>query len=304
MNKSAKSKKRVTRPDSGQPALLVLPHWHIEGGAGFYIRDLLKTLYPHARVSVAGCHAADYDVNPVSSVFLDKLGALRFPVYVGIRPVVTVFHLLTSLCRIFQLWVVPKKISFKECPSVFIFTSSVQALSVPVTRWFFPDSRIVIVVQEQVDFSRVFGKLIAWLLQQSDVVVAITEDWAAHARKFGLDPIVLHNQYDPDYTAPELNSGSAIESDILYVGGGAKIKGLNEFAAALLKLLEPPGRRVICLGSYDQSRAQCTQSDWGICKRGIDFRGHRACARYQTLSERHETITSSDRQSTLLSSRH
>jgi len=234
-------------------SVVVLPHWHVEGGAGFYIRDLLSTLDSNTVVKVAGRYAADYAHNPISSEFLDKLGALSVPAYEGVRPAATLFHLFVSLGCILQLWMVPKRKRFEDSPSAFIFTSSVQALSLPITRWFYPSSKIVIAVQEQVDLSRFFGKLISRLLRQSDVVLAITDDWAAHARKFGIDPLVIRNQYDPAYAAPENNQTPAIESDLLYVGGGGRIKGFDNFTAALPQLLERPNLRILCLGNYNYS---------------------------------------------------
>jgi glycosyltransferase involved in cell wall biosynthesis len=39
---------------------------------------------------------------------------------------------------------------------------------------------------------------------------------------------------------------------VLYVGGGARIKGFNNMISALPKLLKRPGIRLICLGNYSK----------------------------------------------------
>lgn len=234
-------------------SLIVLPHWHIEGGAGFYIRDLLNNLGGDVLIRVGGRYAADYTQNPVESVLLDKLSALAFPAYEGIRQISTLFHLFVSLAKMVSLLMLARSKRHVASPTAFVFTSSIQALSIPITRWLYPTSLIVIAVQEQVDLSKLFGKLILRLLRQSDVVIAITECWASHARMYGINTLVIRNQYNPSYAATVNNQVPSIESDLLYVGGGARIKGFDYLAAALPQLLKRPGIRIICLGNYSYS---------------------------------------------------
>jgi glycosyltransferase involved in cell wall biosynthesis len=231
--------------------VVILPHWHTEGGAGFYIQDLITLLQPCSQIGVAGKHAISYNHNPIMSPFLNRLGALSIPAYEGIRFRATFFHLFVSLWNTILLFLTPRRFRYTGAPATFIFTSSVQALAVPLTRHLFPSSKIVIAVQENVVLSNGFGRIVARLLRKSDTVISISESWATHARRFGIDPVVLHNGYDLSYADPEQNLEPAKPSDLLYVGGGAPIKGFDEFVAALPRLLSYPGRRIVCLGSYD-----------------------------------------------------
>lgn len=234
-------------------SFVILPHWRIEGGAGYYIRDLIALLRLVGTVQVAGPYAGDYDEAPVQSAHLDKLTSQSLPTYEGIRLSATVYHVFLSALRAIALFAAPRHARVKDSFDAVILTSSVQAMAVPIARRLFPASRISIVVQENVRLSQGLGRLTRACLKRADVVVSITETWAQHARDNGLDPVVLPNSYDPDYAAPENNRDPAIESDLLYVGGGATIKGFDNLIAALPALLNVPGRRIVCLGHYSEA---------------------------------------------------
>ena len=47
---------------------IILPHWRIEGGAGYYIRDFIENLKPVGIVQVAGPYAKDYDPRPFNQL--------------------------------------------------------------------------------------------------------------------------------------------------------------------------------------------------------------------------------------------
>lgn len=234
-------------------SFVILPHWCIEGGAGFYIRDLIASLRPVVNVKVAGPYAGDYDETPIRYAYLDKLTLQSLPTYQGIRLAQVCYHILISGLRAIAFLSTPRNNRFKCKFDALVLTSSVQALAVPLARRLFPDSRTVIVVQENVCLSRGLGRLTRFLLKRADVVVSITDTWAQHARENGLDSVVLPNSFDPDYAAPANNRDPAIESDLLYVGGGATIKGFDNMIAALPTLLKVPGRRIFCLGHYSKA---------------------------------------------------
>lgn len=234
-------------------SLIILPHWRLEGGAGYYIRDLIAYLRPVGAVQVAGPYAGYYDEAPIQSEYLDKLTLQSLPTYEGIGLAAILYHILISTLRAISILKTPRHKRFKGSFDTLILTSSVQAIAVPIARRLFPESRIAIVVQENVCLSRRLGRLTRFLLNRANVVVSITETWAQHARENGLDPVVLPNSYKPDYAAPGHNRDRAIESDLLYVGGGATIKGFDNLVAALPALLEVPGRSIICLGHYGEA---------------------------------------------------
>lgn len=234
-------------------SFLILPHWRIEGGAGYYIRDFITSLRQVGTVQVAGPYADDYDEVPIQSEYLDKFTLQSVPTYEGIRFTAILYHILISALRVFALLMTSRHKRFNGNFEALILTSSVQSMAVPIARRLFPGNRIAIVVQENVCLSRGVGRLTRFLLKRADVVVSITETWAQHARENGLDPIVLPNSYDPDYAAPEHNRDPAIESDLLYVGGSATIKGFDNLISVLPELLRTPGRRIACLGHYSEA---------------------------------------------------
>lgn len=243
--------------------LIILPHWRIEGGAGYYIRDLIASLRPVGKVQVAGPYAVDYDESPIQSAYLDKLTLQSLPTYEGIRLAAILYHVILSALRAIALRATPRHKRFKGSFDVLVLTSSVQAMAVPIACRLFPESRIAIVVQENVRLTQGLGRLTKACLKRADVVVSITETWAQHARDNGLDPVVLPNSYDPDFAAPEHNRDPAIESDLLYVGGGATIKGFDNLIAVLPELLRTPGRRIICLGHYSETARKTLKRIYG-----------------------------------------
>lgn len=232
---------------------VILPHWRIEGGAGYYIRDLIESLRQVGTVQVAGPYASDYDEVPIKNKDFDKLTLQSMPAYEGIRLAAFLYHILTSALRTIALIATPREKRFEGRVDALVLTSSVQAIAIPIARRWFPGRRIAIVVQENVCLSRGLGRLTSAFLKRADVVVSITETWAQHARDNGLDPVVLPNRFAPDYAAPEHNRNPAIEADLLYVGGSAKIKGFDSLTAALPELLSVPGRSIVCLGHYSEA---------------------------------------------------
>lgn len=230
-----------------------MPHWKIEGGAGFYIFDLLSELRAIANVQVAGPYGGYYDKEPILSKFFNKLTMQSLPTYKGIGLAAIVYHLFLSLVKIASILVTPRRNFLKYPIDVLIFTSSIQAIGVPIARLIFPNCRIVVLVQENICLTRGFGRLTSFLLKRANVIVSITETWAQHARECGLSPTVLHNQYDSEFADPVKNISEAIESDLLYVGGGSKIKGFQNLIAALPMLLNEASLKIILLGSYNPS---------------------------------------------------
>lgn len=246
----------MTDKSSSMQGILVLPHWRIEGGAGYYIRDLLVLLRSFTSVHVGGPFASEYCDSPIRSACVDCLALQSLPTYDGIATISTLYNVFKSFVRVLKLFVVLRWNGSLEHPSILLFTSSVQALAVPFVRCVFPKSRIVLVVQENVNLARGLGRLTAFLLKRIDVVLSITESWAEHARSVGVNSMVLRNCYAPSFFAPECNVAPAVASDILYVGGGARIKGFANLIAALPRLLRIPGVRVICLGRYSDYEAK------------------------------------------------
>ncbi len=244
------------KSDEKKYKLLILPHWRKGGGSGFYIQNLIDKLKEKFFLDVAGIYSIDYDKRSGTSGFFDELGSLSFPVYDGVKKSTLLYRLMISLCRILAIFIKYNRRQVGDVPAVIIFTSSIQAISIPIARHFFPKCKIVIAIQETVNLSTLFGGLLLRLLRRSDIVISITNQWAAHARKFGIDAVIIRNQYDPSYFSPESNLLKAIDSDLLYIGGGARIKGFDIFLESLPTLLKRPGLRILCLGDYGKRDLQ------------------------------------------------
>jgi glycosyltransferase involved in cell wall biosynthesis len=238
------------RSEDKKEKVIILPHWAKGGGSGFYIQKLINKLNDKFVVNVEGFYSADYSRGQKSSKLLEGLSLLSFPAYEGIGKPSTLYHLVTSLGRIIQILVKYGRLNENDAPSAIIFTSSIQAIAIPVARYLFPTSKIAIAIQENVDLSSITGRLMLKLLKNSDIVISITKQWAAYARVFGVHAVIVRNQYDPSYFAPECNRVNPIESDLLYVGGDAGIKGFDLLKKALPMLLERHELKIICLGHY------------------------------------------------------
>jgi len=230
--------------------VLIVPHWRPGGGAGFYIRDLIAVINKKFNLRVGGVYAQFYDSNPLKSKFVDSVGRLSLPAYSGIGNVACIFHLFRSLVSIMTMFACRIRMHPNDTPHVFIYTSSVQALAIPVTRWFYPRTKITIAIQEEVDLSSFFGKLVLYCIRQSNMLVSISKSWALHARSFGLNPFVYSNAYPESFVEQDNNQAQIINSDLLYVGGDAKIKGFDGFLAVLPNLLTRPNIKILCLGEY------------------------------------------------------
>jgi glycosyltransferase involved in cell wall biosynthesis len=240
--------------------ILLLPHWTKGGGSGYYIQNLIDKLNDKFIVHVQGFYSAEYSEHRQSSKLLNDLSLLSFPAYEGIKKSSTLYHLLTSLGRIALIFSKYGKASENETPSAIIFTSSIQAVAIPAAKYLFPRSKIVIAIQENIKFSSISGRLMLRLLKNSDIVISITKQWAAYAQGFGVSALILRNQYDPSYFAPECNQANPIESDLLYIGGDAGIKGFDFFKKALPALLQRPGIKILCLGHYATRSRQFIRS--------------------------------------------
>jgi glycosyltransferase involved in cell wall biosynthesis len=270
------AQKQVMKSDKKVSRLLILPHWRKGGGSGFYTQKLIDNLKDRYCVSVAGIYAVDFDKNSDTSGFLDDLGSLSLPVYDGVGKLASLYRTTISLFKILWIFIRYSRRYVRDTPAVIVFTSSIQAISIPIARHFFPKCKIAIVIQETVDLSSLFGGVLLSLLRRSNVVVSITSEWAVHARKFGVDSVVIRNQYNPSFFFAENNLQNAINSDLLYIGGGAKIKGFDIFLKMLPTLLKRRDLRIVCLGEYGERELQSLENTISSSKSSstVDVIGH------------------------------
>jgi glycosyltransferase involved in cell wall biosynthesis len=262
--------------DARMKSFLLLPHWRTGGGAGYYICDLIDALRQIGIVRVAGPYGGYYDHDPIISRHLNYVTLLSMPTYEGIRTISILYNIVLSAIRALVSLTIPRFKKYENKYDAIVLTSSVQAIAVPIIRSLFPNSRTVIIVQENVCLSNGFGWLTRWFLPQADLVVSITETWAQHAQENALYPIVLPNRYNASYARPESNLEPEIGSDLLYVGGGARIKGFDNFLSVLPALLEAPDRQIICLGQYHEEARKSIEKICSSARQGarLEMVGH------------------------------
>lgn len=235
------------------PLVVVVPHWQMEGGAGFYTEDLILGMAKIADVRVGGVYAGSYGGSIISSDVIDRMGKFSFPIYDGVRLSSSLFHIAFSLLRLLTFayrFYLPQRQPKIQAPDIIILTSSVQALAVPLVRWVFKKCKVIIVVQENVKLFGLLGWIMRAFLHASDGVISITDSWSAHARTAGIKTSLLRNGYNSSYSR-SISDPPPIKSDILYVGGSSAIKGFTVFLSALPFFLSDRSIRIVCLGKYE-----------------------------------------------------
>jgi len=223
----------------------------MEGGAGLYIQDIISDLNSFSNIAVGGKYSIAYEGKKVQCNLINQIGKLSLPLYEGVKLKAVAYNITKSLFRL--LYILIQYLSSKKRfqPELIILTSSIQALAIPIIRRIFPSTRIVLLVQENLILTRKSRGVMKWLLLQADRVISISKTWSSHASKEGLETTLLRNRYKPTFvqSAPEIEDKHV--SDLLYVGGGATIKGFQLLVQALALIDDKRSLRVSLLGKYN-----------------------------------------------------
>lgn len=228
--------------------IIFIPHWGIGGGAGYYIKDLITVVRRFCLVSVAGQYANDYDINSNRELIYKKIGKLSLPNYEGVRFGINFYYFLLSIIRIVLILIVFRRDENKKNTDIIFLTSSIQSIAIPLIKYLFPGAKVFIVIQENVKLDNIHGWIIIQLLRQSDCIVSISRSWANSALKYNLKPLILRNFYSKNFV--DISDFNITQSDLLYIGGGSRIKGYSIFIKLLPKLLKNGSKKIVCLGSY------------------------------------------------------
>lgn len=199
-------------------------------------------------VSVAGQFANDYDINSNHELLYKEVGKLSLPNYKGVRFGINFYYFLLSILRIILILVIFRKKRVIKIPDIIFLTSSIQSIAIPIIKYYFPKTRVFIAIQENVKLNNIHGSIIIQLLRRSDCIVSISRSWANSALKYNLKPLILRNFYNENFA--DITDLNIIHSDLLYIGGGSRIKGYSTFIGLLPKLLKNRERKIVCLGTY------------------------------------------------------
>ena len=237
--------------------VVIVPHWKTGGGAGLYIQQLIKSFETLFHVEVSGVYACTYRVNSYPSSLFGLLSRLVYPSYRGVSGTAKAFWLLHSICLLirnfFSIWVGS---SLKKIDCV-VFTSSVQMPSVLLLRWLCPNIKIILVVQEQLTFGSEQKSSSLKCLKLCDAVVSITDDWSVYARSFGLKVLTIKNLNYDLYLATSCSLDSlTVNSDLLYVGGGLKLKGFDFMMRVIPHLVDNLNLSICLLGNFRDTEAK------------------------------------------------
>lgn len=232
--------------------VVIIPHEKIKGGAGMYIQDLIDQLRrKNVSLVCAGMRSSSYRCETIHNSIYKYIGSIFFPSYCGINVARSVFAIAKSLYKLplilFHYTFLEKKANTK--PKLIIFTSSCQALAVPILKWLMPSVKCSLIVQEDINFRSLQGALTLALIRNADLVITITDHACRFFRKKKIKSICLPNTYSESFGD---FSGIEYESDLLYVGGGSKIKGFDNFLAIASCLLKKPNLTIICVGIYSK----------------------------------------------------
>jgi hypothetical protein len=203
--------------------ILVIPHVGVSGGAGLYIKQVLKELNKSFDLSVGGEYSNYYDN---SGVHLDTLwNRVVFPYYRGVSFKVVIYYLLKSLVSLLRLRFIDN--NKLQDFDVVVLTSGVQALLVPFISLYYRNTKIIILVQENWRFDGFFlGSISKMIFSKVDLVVSITDSWKAYANENDICSFVYRNMYESGC----LNDNTKEKKlDFIYMGGEERIKGYVDF---------------------------------------------------------------------------
>lgn len=232
--------------------ILVIPHIGLQGGAGLYINQLVTEISNNfdAEIYVGGKYSKDYNLKKynLNSTF-NKLIA---PNYKGIRSRVRYYHLLKSILFLPNISIrLSRHLSRNDFFDVIILTSSIQILLVPTLKKYFKNTKLIILIQENLELENHLAILFKMFLKDIDLIVSITDSWSKYAKTHKIDSIVLRNLY------PAFNVNNTLvsnkEFDFIYLGGDQRIKGFDDFVVFCKKISEVRNCKIAFLGHISES---------------------------------------------------
>jgi glycosyltransferase involved in cell wall biosynthesis len=228
--------------------VILIPHVGKKGGAGLYIEQVVTSLkLSGLDVSIMGKHCNEYAHLDVQASHLGlDFSILNYPNYKGVNKL----RLLKSL--LFLAMILPLKLYQKEFSreGVYIITSSIQLPLGFLIKSHNLNSKVIVLIQENYRFDGFFGRISKYLVSKIDSLVSITEYWSSYARTMGYDPYTYSNKFFPEDNSSKDNGIIARRDyDFVYLGGGQKIKGFDDFIEFYRMISEVRRVKIAVLGA-------------------------------------------------------
>jgi hypothetical protein len=233
--------------------ILFLPHYGIGGGAGEYIKNICNDISSYGEVFFSGKYKKEYSGEVIDKgLFFDFFfNSFIIPFYSG----VTFF---TILCYVFKAIIIypfivlfsfylKRKCEKKESVKIIFLTSIVQAPQVLIIKLFFPKSKLVLIIQENIILNGVLGEVCVFLIRRFDVVVSINSLCHERLKGVGIESIIVLNKFSDEVN--NFNTDDIIY-DAVYVGGEQKIKGFKTVLDAFEIMSEENDITLVMLGHY------------------------------------------------------
>ena len=224
--------------------ILIIPHVGISGGAGLYINQVLSELEKKYKVYVGGMFSESYEQEEFPIPY--EFNKIILPYYQGISLKACLFYILRSIAILPQAFFCYKYFKKSKDFDIIVLTSGIQILLMPLLWVFFSKSKVLILVQENYRFDRLFlGGISKYFFSKMDVVVSITESWKDYAKSNGVPSILYRNMYKRDLHK-KVNRDKTI--DFVYVGGDQKIKGYSDLVLFCEKISNVRECSIVILG--------------------------------------------------------
>ena len=246
--------------------VLIVPHSDPQGGAGLYTQRMIDVINEFAWVDIEGRFAELYRDPPSSSFEQSYPNTAIIPLYSGVRLTSLLYHIALLPARLFKLikWLRLNGSNFKAYDIV-IFTSSIDILQIIALKMFGITSRMVCIIQENIQFRGIKRFIMKLLFQSSDVLVVISRDSARSLASVGLSVAIAPNPFKIHSADQGLTSERSI--DLLYVGGDQKIKGFDFFIKLIERLVRQRVVNIQILGKIStksQKRLEEVQSIFAL----------------------------------------
>ncbi|TMM46386.1 glycosyltransferase [Colwellia ponticola] len=250
--------------------MMIIPHFSNTGGAGKYIEFFVSRIQAGEEKSIVsfGKYAKDYinytvqGTESIPRIMFFMMSLLIVPHYRGVSLNIKLMYIFrATLCALLLFLFIPLFRSYFKCfvkklPKNIIFTSSIQVYAGIFTKLILPTTSITLLVQENFILSNsIFGRLTLWSLNQFSYIVSITDDWTLYAKKSGVlvsKLSTIKNKYKVMSEEEGLNSE---QYDLLYLGGGQKIKGFD-FLCNEFKYMKGLELKICFLGSFTKQDIQ------------------------------------------------
>lgn len=237
------------------PRLLILPHVAIMGGAGLYNRAIIRTLADQTCVTLIGAAAHAYACpnSPVADVPVPPRPIM--PAYSGASLRAFLLHVALAPFRaVAALRWIRQCADLLDDHDVIIATSSIDLAWLSIVSVVRPELKRVCIVQENAFLTGIRGALNRMMLHRVDTVVSISRSWSEKAAAHGIASIIALNPFDMPLLKPVINDQNA-DIDVLFLGGGERIKGAALFLDLVERLASTGPVRAALLGNMSSTYA-------------------------------------------------